>query len=257
MSGLLPKTTKCSIFQQIAHEFHVVARDHFRKGEDEGDLRKSVEGLIEKQKKEAIGMAIGLLILAALISNLGDGGVVRIGTPLGDVTLPKIYLVFAGSFAWASIIFQSLNVIQLLTFQVKIRSFSRHPGRFLAAESVIRGGDIGDIISPLRVGHHFRLSAWYRFTLGFFLLAFLLLGAFPVIASVGLFFSSAMNQFGVDYGFFLEDIAAISSVVLLISPILYFIAFFIPVGIEKSHDGLYASKYYRSRNISSLVTQAK
>jgi hypothetical protein len=247
MTGLFPKTTKCSMFQQISHEFHCVAREHIGKGTKESELRKSIHALIEKQSSKCAKSGIAMLILGAMVSNLSEGGVVRIDTPFADLSLPKVYLVFAGSFAWTALLLSSLKIVQLVTFQVKIRFFSRHPGRFLAADAAIMGAETADLISPLRVGHHFRLASSNLAALGFFFSALFLIGLLPVFGCVSLFIASSLSQFGTDYGFFLEDTAAFCSIALIISPILYIILFFIPVSIKESQNGIYASKFYRSR----------
>ncbi|OYU38287.1 MAG: hypothetical protein CFE33_17120 [Pseudorhodobacter sp. PARRP1] len=149
--------------------------------------------------------------------------------------------------AWASFVVGTLSIIQLQTFQIKIRDFSRNPGRFLAADVAISGLEASDLISPLRVGHYFRLNSWQQNTLGLLFFLFLLILFFPILACVALFLNSAFGQFGIDYGFFLENAAATCAILIIIFPVFYFILFFLPVSIKRSERGILASKFYRNR----------
>lgn len=253
MAGLSPKSTKCSLFWQMTHEFHCAAREHIKTGAQETEIRRTIHALIASHKKEAIWLAISILVLAAAISNLGDGGVVKVSTPIGDISAPKIYLIFAGAFSWASLVFMSLQMVQLIVLSEKVRYFSRHPGRFVAAQNAILGIDTFDFISPLRNGHHFQLNFKFQSALTFLLTAFIVIGVIPFFGSVLLFLGAAFAQFGTDYGYFLEDTAALCSIVLVIVPPIYLIFFFIPVSIRKSETGVYASKFYRNRRLDFLM----
>jgi hypothetical protein len=231
---MTPKKVRVSMYQQILHEFRTaIRRAHF-----EGMSRSEIEGnllkLIQDNIKDLAKMTAGLLILAVAVENLRQGDLLAIKTSFIELSIPAVYCAFLGAVLWLGLVISLLTQAQYLSAKVVSEYVFHKWRRFASAEWALSGCSFFDVTSPLRNGHFFKIKQPFLGALYvFFSLAFVII-SIPVFGSAWSLFTIALSELSAGSSAYLGKSLAISTVALMVLPVVYAIIYFVPFPILKN-----------------------
>jgi hypothetical protein len=230
---MTPKSVRVSIFQQIMHEFRVVIRRALKGGSNLAEIEAEFMRLSAEGVKELTKFALALILLAVVSSGLSSDGRIQIKTSLMEVSLPLVYVAFAAAYLSFAIIIGAMMQGQYLAGQTIARFAAYDWRRFSLMDSVLRGNNQADVLSPIRNDHLYRLKPLPHVLSS---LIFLLpIGAvmLPAIGAYGMFVSISFSEMISPSNVYLARPIAIASLLLQVMPLVYIAVFFLPFRIQK------------------------
>jgi hypothetical protein len=233
---LTPKKVSVSLYQQILHEFRTAIRRAQSEGISRQEIERNISVLIAESSKDLTKMTAGLLLLAISVENLKQGDLLTVKTSLIEISIPAVYGACLGSIFWFGLIVACINQSQYLSAKVVSEYLFHKWRRFAGAEWALTGSTYFDVASPHRNGHFFKIKQPYLITLNFlFFLAFMILTV-PVIGSAWSILAIATGEISSASSAYLGKSLAVSTIALVVLPVLYLVAYFVPFPIRKNES---------------------
>lgn len=228
------RKVRFSLCNRIVHEGKIASRSLIKNGCSVEELTSRLNTLLKTSVTSASKWTLLLLATVALLSQEIAGEAIRIGTTLGLVSLPRIYVVAIGVAAWIAIIFRILPSIIYVFLRYDLRLKETDHRRFSSIRQHLSGDEFGDLTSPIR---NSQLSEFYPLDTAVLLSLYftvLLIGLFPLYASSFLIAMELLTLWRFNEYNLIEYSILISCSVLFWSTSVYTVLFFVPLPVRKN-----------------------
>lgn len=227
------KATKCSIFNLICHELYCALRRRNLKGDTALEILGHFTSARSRLLKKITTYSGVLLICAIAISNLSEGEGVDFSINGVGLVIPNPYIAFVGAAAFYGVVYLSLQAFVLISAQGQYEHGAMKKNRFIAAELSLTGDENSDILSPIRVGHFFRIDKKFTGVAIVLYLIPIVAALLPILAAAFLILKEALFGIAIESTIFAARSMSTASLSLIIFPMIYSVVFFIPAKIFK------------------------